>query len=194
MRLSEQTSDRFFEIWIPLLAYTHGVRTGQPFPMEYIGGRALPNNMAIKENSMYIAKNQEIISRFIASHRNLKTEERKILKQWKRYMVHGAFPIVAREGEDVVVALDNGRFCLVQALKTDWEEIVGSMQLPVLYVGVLMPFLNGIITDGLMMLSEMDMSDAEREDLQLRYRKAKAEGTVRRSFPLFPPRRGTEGK
>lgn len=141
---------KFYAMYSSLMLYVAkgvGLSPMDEHPQQYaarpVGERMMIRNMFLDKPS--------IVDAFIASAPLLEESDIAILRGWRDHMVVGRFVVAGYfRGDAIFISADGNSAYRVAPLFTPFEEIFGDAEkLPVLTDGVLLPFEDYIVGDGL---------------------------------------------
>lgn len=131
----------------------------------------------------YIWNNISVIDEYVSKKgTNLTDEDKEIVLGWKRF-VRGKF-IVERHLKkgSVFIKADDCRVYLVSGLASTWEEMLRFRRLPAIIETTLLPFKEVIISDGLIMMSNISFGRGAAQDFKEAYMTAKGKGKIHKTL------------
>lgn len=177
MCLPSTQVDQFYKIWPLLLNFVN--EHLKVVPSLSSSG---PEGILDVQNAIQIRdvlwKNVEVLDEFIASHpAQLSADDLSILDSW-RYRRQGSFIVFkALKKHAIFISQDKkGEVYTVKGLKSSMEEMFPF--LPIMVEGVLLPFHDDIITDGLFRTYNITFGSGIRARLKGAYDDAKERGAI----------------
>lgn len=168
--------DQFYKIWPLLLNFVNERLKVVPNLSDNgpEGSVDVKNAVQIRDA---LWKNVEVLDQFIASHpAQLSADDLSILDSW-RYRRQGSFIVFkALKKHAIFISQDNREVYTVKGLKSTMEEMFPF--LPIMVEGVLLPFHDDIISDGLFQTYNITFGSGIRARLKSAYDDAKERGAV----------------
>ena len=146
MRLSENDAKLFYATWLPLLDYVNEKRKVNPNLRNMASASSL-NPRDVKEVANVLWSEPTLIDDYLRDNEGL--TEQELLSSWKR-RVNGKFLLerILKKGA-ILISLDDETVYQVSGIISTWEEMFGSIRLPMMMETTLIPFHDVIISDGL---------------------------------------------
>ena len=182
MRLSSEKVEKFYNLWLPLVSYANNEGKLSPkLPMLSFGMNIKPAD--VLPTAEYIWDNIDVIDRYIdAGKDKLSDEDIDILCDWKQF-VRSRF-IVERHLKkgSIFIDAENGEVYQVSGLQSSWEETLSFTSLPVMIETTLLPFDGIIVTDGLLMASNICFGASYKRSFKEHYMLMKQNGKIHKSL------------
>lgn len=176
MKLSEQDSELFYKLMIPLQYYIC-VRGGI---LDYVKSTRDFFNASLSEKKKvrdYLFGHIEIIDDFIEDNAHqFDRDEIDILLSWKHF-VSGNF-IIDRLLNKYAVFIGGEKVYAVLALQDSFREILGGNSFPMYVTTILLPFKGQIIYDGILEPYGISFGGGMRSSVKDIYIIAKESGTI----------------
>lgn len=180
MVLSKQDAALFFKLWLPLLRFgseAYDLHVGEL--VKPSGGIDLAAALEVAEA---IWKDVSIIDDYLSLRSELSQEEKDIVLNWK-HAAHGHFALERHlRGGSIFISLDNNEVYLVKGITSSWQEMFEGQPMPVILTATLLPFKDGIITDGLINGSRVIVGPGIRQEFKDTYMQAKTHGRIRKTL------------
>ena len=186
MILERKDTDLFYSLWFPLLDFANSRYQVCPGIGAIEFGKSVDMHDA-KTIANHIWEHTEVIDAFLAET-DLSEEHREIVIGWKkcrpekyileRHFKKGSVFISA----DTARIVSAARVYMVLGLYSPWEEVLCGRPLPVLLDAVLLPFRGRIITDGLVISSNIVFGRGAAADFKDAYMDAKKSGRIQFSL------------
>ena len=178
MRLEQSEAELFYQLWIPLLDFVNRMYHVCP-ETEKIDPSQGADPRDAKAIANYLWSHTEVIEEYLAVA-ELPNEYAQIVAGWKqckpgRYILERHL----KKGS-VFISVEDETVYMVKGLFSTWSEMLGNS--PVLLDAVLLPFLDSIISDGLVVPYRIYFGKGAREGFKEDYMNAKRAHTIRFSF------------
>ena len=177
MNLSAEDGKLFFKCWFPLLNYVNKQRKVVP-ELHTIGASASLDLMAVKAVANTIWAETGLIDSYLEEHKEICDAERELISGWKR-CVSGRFVLerILKKGA-IFISLEDKKVYRVLGITSSWEQMFGRACLPLLMDATLIPFGDGIISDGLFRTSAIAFGRNMTDDFKDIYMEAKKTGSI----------------
>lgn len=166
MHLTDEQAQQFYDIWLPLMGYVHSIK--------YPNREGKIGLDKMNEFSKDIYEDVSLIDDYIEDNPQLYKTDKEILRSWKNikydyffvynHLKKGSIFIPYDESEDVY---------LVSGIYDSIAEILQSFTKPVLCETALLPFLDKIIINGILLAKPITFGPNIKKSLKDRYDKAK---------------------
>ena len=178
MRLEQSDAELFYQLWIPLLDFVNRMYHVCPETEKIDPSQGVDPRDA-KAIANYLWSHTEVIEEYLAVA-ELPNEYAQIVAGWKqcksgRYILERHL----KKGS-VFISVEDETVYMVKGLFSTWSEMLGNS--PVLLDAVLLPFLDSIISDGLVVPYRIYFGKGAREGFKEDYMNAKRAHTIRFSF------------
>ena len=178
MRLEQSEAELFYQLWIPLLDFVNRMYHVCPETEKIDPSQGVDPRDA-KAIANYLWSHTEVIEEYLAVA-ELPNEYAQIVAGWKqckpgRYILERHL----KKGS-VFISVEDETVYMVKGLFSTWSEMLGNS--PVLLDAVLLPFLDSIISDGLVVPYRIYFGKGAREGFKEDYMNAKRAHTIRFSF------------
>ncbi len=180
MILSKDDANLFFELFFPLLNFVNKKYKINTSVGKICFGKSIDFRDA-KEIADHIWSDVGIIDEYL-SKKKLSDENKKIIEDWKR-RISGKF-IVERHLKkgSVLISAEDETVYLVNGIFSSWDEMLCGRPLPVVVEVVLLPFKNVIISDGLVVVSNLTFGRNMSESFKEIYLTAKKNGEIHKTI------------
>lgn len=180
MTLPENDAKHFYELFFPLLNFVNGKYEIN----SEIGEMCLGKRIGIrdaKEIADRLWADIGLIDEYL-SMKKLSDDNKNIVLGWKK-RISGKF-IVERHLKkgSVFISLNDEAVYLVSGIFSSWDEVLCGRSLPISLEAVLIPFKNVIISDGLVISSNVFFGKNISEEFKDIYLNAKKNGTIYKSL------------
>lgn len=175
MRLKEEDAALFYELFFPLLEYVNEKNN-------IIEGKLMNDGNVNPDQAAGIAKvlwdDTSIIDDYLNDHKELPQEHHDILESWKlaRYD-HYVIERHLKKGS-IFISFKDGDVYLVQGIISSYEEIFWYQKPPIIVEGVIIPFKDVIITDGLFYYRPIRFGGGAKTTFKDTYMNAKHSGSI----------------
>ena len=149
--LSEDDSDLFYELWLPLLDYVNRKSDiNKSIGKISTKGRYDPNDLMPIVKHLWNNSDSIISSYLLDAGDGICLEHRNIIDSW-RHHITSRFLLERhlKRGSIFIDTHNTDNVYLVKGLKSSWKEMVWMFSLPVCLEATLIPFRNTIVSDGL---------------------------------------------
>jgi hypothetical protein len=177
MTLPIPHSDRFYNIWKPLLLFVNRQRQLVPALLDVDPGTKLnlPDVFRIRQA---IWEDDALLDTFVVQNpAHLSAEDLSLVASWKHHRAGRFFVFKHLKKHSIFIDDGRGEVFAVKGLYSSIEEVVGPY-LPVLVETVLLPFGDEIIYDSLMQPYNISFGSGIRGNLNAIYNDAKERGAV----------------
>jgi hypothetical protein len=181
MTLSEKGGKLYYELWLPLLDFVNEKYKVNKMDEKMAGAKVL-EPVDVKAVSDKLCENTSVIDEYMLSVADMPEDHRKILESWKRCR-KGKFIIERHlKSGSILISLEDESVYLVSGIITSIEEMFYYRPMPILVEATLMPFRNVIITDGLIMPSNLIIGGNMKRQFKDIYMTAKQNGEIQKSL------------
>ncbi len=180
MVLSREDAELFYELFFPLLNFVNEkFKINDEVGEIYFGKRI--DFRAAKEIADRLWENTGLIDEYLAE-KKLPEEQKKIVLGWKK-RISGEF-IVERHLKkgSVFICAEDEEVYLVSGIISSWDEVLCGRPLPAVLKAVLIPFKNLIISDGLVVASNLFFGKNMTSEFKDIYLDAKKNGGIHKSL------------
>ena len=147
MKLSEEDSKLYYELWLPLLDFVN-----EEYEIRKEAGRLAEASKldleVVKEVSDRLYEDTAVIDRYLERHDEIPQEHKEIIQSWKKH-VRGTFVIERHLKKGSILISEDEKVYQVSGIISSLEEMFQYARLPQVVETTLLPFRNVIITDGL---------------------------------------------
>lgn len=180
MVLSKEDSELFYGLFFPLLNFVNEKYKVNSEIGELYLGKSIDVHDA-KEIANRLWENTDIIDEYLAE-KKLSDEHKNIILGWKK-KASGKF-IVERHLKkgSIFICAENEDVYLVSGIISAWNEVLCGRPLPVVLEAVLIPFKNVIISDGLVLTSNLFFGRNMVSEFKDIYLDAKRNGSIHKSL------------
>lgn len=176
MILEQKDTDLFYSLWFPLLDFANSRYQVCPGIGAIEFGKSVDMRDA-KTIANYIWEHTEVIEKFLAET-DLLEEHREIVTGWKKCRPGKYILERHLKKGSVFISADTAQVYMVLGLYSTWEEVLCGRTLPVLLDAVLLPFRGRIITDGLVVSSNIVFGRGAAADFKDAYMDARKSGRI----------------
>ena len=176
MKLKPKDAELFYELFFPLLDYVNENFHVTTEKVRFTGESVDPQDAY--EVANFLWKQTGIIDDY-SNKMNLPDEHREIIQGWKR-CIPGTFILERhlRKGS-VFISASTEDVYLVNGIIDSWDEMLHGVPTPIVLQATLLPFINVIITDGLVSVSPIRFGRNYSDDFKETYMTAKRNGSIK---------------
>ena len=178
MRLERSDAELFYRLWFPLLDFVNRKYHVRP-ETETIDQEQGVDARDAKAIADYLWSHPAVLVEYLAVA-ELPKEYAQIVAGWKRCKPGRYILERHLKKGSVFISAEDGAVYMVKGLFSTWEEMLGGC--PVLLDAVLIPFLDSIISDGLVVPYHIYFGKGAREDFKEVYMTAKKKQSIRFSM------------
>lgn len=181
MTLSREDGALFYQLFLPLLDYVIGNDQAGRAP-DLFGEAGTISPARRKSAADTLWSDTSIIDDYLEEKEDLPEEHRAILRSWKR-RVRGTF-VMERHLKDgsIFISLGGESVYQVKGIQSSWEEMFAGVRMPLVLDATLLPFKDVIISDGLVMTSNIVFTGELKQMCRELYLSAKKNGQIQKSL------------
>ncbi len=178
MKLSNEDSQLFYKLWMPLLNYVNEQKKIKPnLHNMHLATSLDPND--VKEVADALWSETDLIDDYLSEHKEIQGENKELIQSWKR-CVSGGFILerILKRGA-ILISEDYEDVYQVSGIISSWEEMFGYARLPLILKATLIPFRDVIISDGLVRsFNNVILGGGVARELKDVYMEEKKKGTI----------------
>ncbi|MBQ9157538.1 MAG: hypothetical protein IJ137_12270 [Eubacterium sp.] len=173
----EEDSDTFYRLWFPLLDYVN--KKKKITEDQNKSTRKDMNMMDIQRIIDALWEDTALIDEYVKAQKSsLSDIEASLILSWKNH-VTGRFLLERHlKKGSILISMDDSKVYQVKGLKSQWEELFPSYELPLLLDLTLLPYHNVLIYDGLVRPLNVMLGSGFRKEAKEIYMTAKRRGQI----------------
>lgn len=192
MTLSESDGKLFYQLWFPLLDFVNEKCHVSDEVGKMEGAEGLDTN-EVKKVANRLWDEPALIDEYLALEKtqSLPEDQRAILASWKNCLTDTFVLERLLKKGGIFINQSETEAYQVRGIISDWDEIMPFV--PIMVKATLIPWRDGIITDGLVNAYSIYLGPGIKKNLKDAYRQIKAEGRLHTSLIEEPESEITGG-
>ena len=181
MTLSQEDGQLYYKLWLPLLDFVNRkYRVNRKLKSIATAKELDPAEVKKVANKLW--SDVAIIDCYLEECVDLPEEHKEIIRSWKR-RIQGKFMMERHLKKGTIfISLENEEVYQVSGIISSWEEMFYGAPMPLIIEATFMPFLDVIISDGLIMPYNIIVGGGMKRMFKDVYMEAKKSGRIHRSL------------